>query len=150
MTNITNTSQLNTFSLIRDILLTNTTISARFSKGDFYEYEPRLKNTGVRLPHIVIKFPETSTELISINNVMTEKTFEITILLKMDWEARSKAQDYSNAMMHAIELAESTFEASGYYNAKLELMTLDDEVEDMKTLVVGQFILKLEGSVLRE
>jgi hypothetical protein len=149
MTAVTIDSQLNTFTLIRDILLGSTVLSAKFTRNDFFEFEENLKALNVRLPHFVIKVPVTNTDLLVINQGTTIKEFSVMILLKMDYSARSNFRTYANAVIRQIESSESLFEASGYYMPKVELSSVGDEVEDEKQLVVGQFELRLIGNVLR-
>lgn len=149
MTAVTIDSQLSTFTLVRDILLGSSVLSAKFSRNDFFEFEENLKAVNVRLPHFVIKLPSTNTDLLVINQGTTIKEFSVMILLKMDYSARSNFRTYANAVIRQVESSESTFEASGYYMPKIELSNASDEVEDEKQLIVGEFELRLIGNVLR-
>ena len=149
MTAVTITTQLSTFALIRDIILTSSSLTTKFTKNDFYEFEPNLKSPGVKLPHFVLRLPRTETDTLVIDQSTTIKEFTVDILLKMDYSARDKAVTYSNALIRAIESSESTFQSSGYYMPVIEVVKIDDEIEDQKQLIVGQFELKLTGNVLR-
>ena len=149
MTAVTITTQLSTFTIIRDILRGNSSIGAKFAKTDFYEFEEKLKAIKTRIPLFVIMIPSTETDLLVFDSSSTIKEFSVGILLKMDYSARDNFITYANAVIYEIEKSSTTFEASGYYFPKIELIKADAEVEDEKQLIVGEFELKLTGNVVR-
>ena len=63
MGEISISSQLNTFTTVKNILKANSTLSAKFRDSDYYQFEPLLKSRQVRLPFMVIQYPNTDTSL---------------------------------------------------------------------------------------
>jgi len=148
MPNITNTSQLNTFSTIRDIILTNTTISNKFSTKDFYEFEPKLKShTFKGFPYIVINVPSHQDKRELVGNTIRSKSFEITIILVVDYVAREKVTSYVSNIISALESADDTFNDSGYNLVAVDNDTPEEELQDQKTVITTQINLFLEGEV---
>lgn len=147
---ITNTTQLSTFSIIKGILKNNSTLAAKFKDSDYYEFEPNLKSMrSSDLPYIVIELPTTDTGMMTLNNSKTFKDLSISIMLVIDYDARSKFLGYANAIIRQIESAETTFEASGYYGIKIDLIDTSIEVIDQKQVIVGEFEITSVGSVRR-
>lgn len=150
MVQITTTTQLSTFSLLRTVLLADSTIGARFKTADFYEIEPLHKSSGFKgFPYIWIRTPSTSTEFITMTHADTDKTFESEIIVRMDYMARANFITYANAIVSAIEAATSTFEASGYFNHHIEFNGVDVVTIDSKDCVEGRFMFTCSGFVDR-
>lgn len=152
-TSITNTTVLDQFSTIRDILRSNSTISKRFKKADFYEFEPALASVSFdMLPYIVINVPKTTTEFENMAHTTTTKSFETTIVLVMSWDARSTSTEdggnfrlFADAIIKTIEGAEDTLAAIGYQNAKIDLTDTSVDIIQGKKAVAGIFTLSTEG-----
>ena len=151
MAELVNTTQLNTFEIVRDILLTNSTISAKFGLEDIYQYEPKHKSAEFRgFPYIVIKLPSTDTDPLTLSHGTTLKVFNGTILLRLEYLARDKFRDFANAIISTIEGAEETFRSSGYYTPLIELIDVDENtVIDSKELIEGTFELTNQAGVDR-
>ena len=149
MVNITNTTQLDIFELVRSILRTNSTISSKFKTTDFYEFEENAKARNVRFPQIIIKAPSTEEILGTMPNPSQVKEFTGEVILKIDWDARSKFRLYANAMIAALEAGDATLQASGYKQARLNLVDNGSEIEDEKQIVRGDFELVVVGGVDR-
>lgn len=147
---ITVTTQLDIFDIVRDILRNNSDIASRFSESQFYEFEPNPKSSDFKgYPIIIIEFPQTKTDLLTINHKTTFKEFTANLLLRMDYEARSKFGDYANLIISQIESSESSFETYGYFSPKIELTDTSMNVIDQKKVVEGTFSLQLTGVVNR-
>ena len=151
MTSVTKTTQLSIFTIVRDLLRTNSSIAARFPQSSFYEYDPKLKSNAFRgFPYIVIRTPSTDTDLLTFNHTTTMKNFTIPIDLVVEYTARDKFKDYANAIISTIEGGETTMEASGYYNTKIEVSDVqDDAIIDSKEVILGTFDLEVTGAILR-
>lgn len=147
MVDVTNTTQLSTFSIIRDILLTNSTISSKFRKSDFHEFEPSLKEHGVNLPYIVINLPSADVDILTSKD--NYKSFTVNIVLCVGWEARDKFTDYANALVYQLDNSKSTFKASGYYDPTITLIDSGVEERQSKKVVAGSFRLQMNGVVRR-
>lgn len=147
---ITNTTQLSTFSIIKGILKNNSTLSAKFKDSDYYEFEPNMKSMSSNdLPYIVIELPTTDTGIMTVDNSISFKELSIPLMLVVDYDARSKFTEYANAIIKQIESSESTFEASGYYGIRIDLVDTSIEIVDQKQIIVGEFEITSIGSVRR-
>lgn len=147
---VDNTSQLNTFGFIRDLLLTNTTISDKFKKNMFYDIEPNIASTSVKLPYIYIGFPSQtgiSEETIKQSTTIKDNVIEMKIVL--DYTAKDKIQSYSEALIRTIESNEATFEYYGYYRPEINLLSIIPEYISGRQCVTATFNLVLEGVVRR-
>ena len=148
---ITTTTQLSTYSIIKAILQTSSVLNTKFTSDSYYEYEPNHKSASFKgFPYILIRIPETSTELTVVDHTVTEKDFNIDIFLRVEYLARDNFKTYANAIIAVIEGAESTLQSSGYFNAKIDMVGVDDQqIIDQKELVEGTFQLSLHGQVNR-
>lgn len=147
---VTNTAQLSTFTLIRDILRNNSTISQKFKIDDFHLFEPSLKSlTSTSLPYIVIEIPDTETELLTYDHATTLKEFTIPITLAVSYEARDKFTTYAEAIIYQIEASSSTLEASGFINTRMDITNTGVDIIKDKRVCVAQFDLMLTGRVER-
>jgi len=147
---ITNTTQLSLFSLIKTALRGNTALLTKFNSNDYYRFEPSFKSFSFsQLPFIVIQTPTTDSEFLVLDHSNNLKDFNITIMLFVDFSARDNFDTYANAIVAEIESEESTFESSGYYHAEIDLVDVGtDDIQDKK-VVVGTFEMTLSGSVSR-
>jgi hypothetical protein len=147
---ITNTTQLSTFSIIRDIIRGDSTLSVKFPVSSFYEFEPNIKSLKRSfLPYFIIKVPNTDVEFIDMKhqNQMTE--FNIDITMVMDYDARDNFTSYANKVIRQIESNETTFEAYGYFNVKIKLNDSGSDYIDGGQTVTGIFELTVTGRVER-
>lgn len=151
MTNITNTTQLSVFSLIRTSLLANSTLSAKFNNSNIYQYEPKHKSLGFGgFPYIWINIPELADEHIVINNNFTLKTVNTSLILRIEYQARDKFLSYANAIISAVEAYDNTFDNSGYFHVKCELLNVDsNSIIQEKEIVEGVFNITFDGRVSR-
>lgn len=147
---VTNTAQLSTFEMIRDILIDDTTLSAKFRKQDYHEIRPNALSTGTRFPYIHIGFPAQnglSEETIKQSTTIKDNNVEINVVL--DFTAHPKIKSYCERILNLIESAESTFESNGYYRPVIDLLSITPEYESGKQIVVATFNLSFEGVVRR-
>jgi len=151
LASINNQTQLNTFELIRDALLANSTISAKFTTNDIYQYEPKHKSADFRrFPYIWVNLPSTETDPLVLDHSTTLKNLTGNIFLRVEYLARDKFRNFANAIIFAIEAYEDTFKASGYYTPLINLIDTDpNAVIDQKELVEGTFELSHQGAVAR-
>jgi hypothetical protein len=148
MVQVTNTTQLSTFSLIRGILLSNSTLSSKFKKSDFYEFDIKPKSSQFGgFPCIIIQVPDVDDMQEYLGNIVNKKEFEIEIVLLMDYLARSNYASYASALITALDSSESTLAASGYHFVRISGGKGSPIVMDSKELIEGRFILTLEGEV---
>lgn len=147
MVDVTSTTQLSTFSILRGILLSNSTISSKFRISDFYEFEPSLKDAKVSLPYMVISLPTGDSE--TLTTADSYKEFSIDISLICDWEARDNFTNYANAVVSSLDSARSTLKASGYYDSEVSLIDSGTEERQSKKLVTASFRLSMYGVVRR-
>ena len=152
MTAVTQTIQVNLPSVVKTILLTNSTISARFNtNNNFYEFEPNPKASGFKgYPYILIRYPNTATDTMVFTHGTTMKEFKCQVLLRMDYEARNNFKTYANAIIEAIEDNEGILETNGYYNTKIELIDVNDrQLIEENQIVEGEFELLVTGNINR-
>jgi len=150
MANVTNTTQLSLFSLIRTAIETNSTLAVKFSDRNILQFEPKHKASGFcGFPYIVVRVPSSDTEFILLNHSDNEDTFESEISLVMEYMARDNFLTYANALIYQLEATESTFGNSGYENVKIGLRNVQEVTEDSKELVVGTFTISFTGWVGR-
>ena len=151
MTAITNTTVLSTFSIVRDAILNNSTLSKKFNTSNIYQYEPKHKSRNFKgFPYFWVNIPSKDSEKAIFNNSFTEDLFEITVLLRVDYEAREVVLDYVNAFNKAIQDYESVFQASGYYDVMVDLIDVNSNQQiEQKELVEVEFVVGNHGQVLR-
>lgn len=150
MAQITNTTQLSIFSLIRSAIKANSTLLTKFSDRNILQYEPKHKSSSfVGFPYIVVKIPVTETEFVTLDHSDTEKSLDVTLILRMDYLAKDNFLNYANALIKAIESYESTFDTNGYFNTEINVRSVDEVANDQKDLIEGTFILSYLGSVGR-
>lgn len=147
--NIDSSTQLSTFDFLKGLFKANSTLSKVFRDKDYYQFEPNLKNTGTKLPHMIIKIPNTDTEAVNLDYTQTEKNFTVIILVKEDYSARDKVEAHNNAIIATIEGAQDTFETNSYFRVKIDLNDSDDEIEDSKQIILSQFTLTFTAPVGR-
>lgn len=151
MVAITNTTQLSVFSLVRAAITANATLSYRFNNANIYQYEPKHKSGSFKgFPYIWIDIPATDTTKTVLDYSVSEKEFTADMYLRLDYRARDNTLDYANAIIKSIEAYESTFQSSGYYDVKIELVSVDsNQVIDQKELVEAIFEITWHGHVTR-
>lgn len=150
MAEIVATTQLSLFSIIKSVILSNSTLSARFNSNNILQYEPKHKSANFcGFPYLVIKVPTTSTDFVTLNHSTTDKEFNTEIFIVMEYLARDSFLSYVNQLIYQIELSESTFESSGYFNVKIDLRSIEPTTEDQKELIVGNLILSSTSLVNR-
>ena len=132
------------------MLLTNSTLSAKFTPNDFYEYEPKQKSATFRgFPYFVIKTPSSDMSFVSMNHAVTDRMFDVEIIMRVEYLARDNVLGYINAIAYQIDASESTFEASGYYNPRINVRNVIEVTEDSKELVEATFTFSCNGFVNR-
>jgi len=151
MVQITNTTQLSVFSLVRAAIVADTTLKTKFSSKNIHQYEPKHKSgsfTG--FPYIWINVPESDTTKLVFDNNFTLKDFTEDVYLRMEYMARDNYVSYCNAIIKAVEAYESTFQAAGYYDIKIDLISTDsNQVINSKEIIEGIFEIKWHGQVTR-
>ena len=148
MVRITNTTQLSTFSMVRNILLANTILAKKFQLKDFYEFEPKHKSTSFSgFPYIWIDVPDTNEADNFLGEIIENKEFDIKIILRMDYEARANFSSYASIIISELTKSDSTFQASGYALESVKKINSDSILMDQKQLVEGEFELILQGEV---
>jgi hypothetical protein len=157
-TAVTNTAQLDIFQTLRDVLLNNSTLSTKFKKINFYEFEPNLDSISFdMLPYIVIQPPSTETDLLVIDHNCNLKSFTVNLILVMAWEARKlrnsdgtvddggNFRKFANAIIRQIEAEDSTLQDQGYQNARVNLIDTSVDLIQGKQSVTGQFEVIFDG-----
>lgn len=150
MADITNTTQVSLFSLVKTQLKANSTLAAKFKDSSYYRFEPSLKSFSFsQLPIIIIKTPTTESEFLVLDHSNNMKDFSVDIIMILDFTARDKLDTYSNAIIAQLESAESTFESSGYFNLEVDLVDASEDIIQERKVVAASFELTLSGSVSR-
>lgn len=150
MAQITNTIQLSLFTLLKTVIKANSTLSVKFNDKNIVQYEVKHKSANFfGFPYIFIRVPTTETEFITLNHQDTEKSFDAEIVINMDYMAKDNFLNYANALIYAIESNEASFESNGYFNAEINVRSVQEMVEDNKDLIVGTFVFSASGSVGR-
>lgn len=149
MVNITANNQLNTFSLIRGIVIANSTLSAKFSTSNIHQFEPKHKShsfTG--FPYIIINVPDTDPiEEDYVGDRIARKEFSVEIVLRMDYEARDNYPTYASALLYQLRTSRSTFEALGYNLNDVSSEQPTVMATDQKEIIEGRFTLTLSGEM---
>jgi hypothetical protein len=143
--------QLSTFEIIRDILLQNAVLSAKFKKNSFHEFEPSLKDVSVNLPYFVIKIPSTNTDPLVLNRKNNLKMFNITLVIVLDFDARDKLVKYCQAAIAQLESesARIALQDAGYKRPTAELIDTGVDILNEKKCVSAELELTLEGQTER-
>lgn len=143
------TTQLDLFLTIKSTLKSNTTIKAYFKDKDFYEFEPSVKELNSNsFPYIVISIPSTETDLLTFKTT-TKKTFTVDLLVAWDFSAKDKYRSIINNIISALEAAETTFDALGYYNLKIDSDGHTIDYISDKKVIAGGLTLTFSGAVNR-
>jgi len=148
---LTTTTQLSTFDIIKTALRTNSTLNATFSSDDYYEIEPSLKS-GTAVPYIHISIPSVTSEQLTFKKKL--KPFEAQIVVVEDYSITQNTvdttiRDHNNAIIDAIETNESSFTDAGYFRPQIELEGVEPELMDSKKVISSTFNLTFSGVVTR-
>jgi len=148
---VTNTTQLSTFVLLRDLILTNATISGKFKERDFYEFEPNHKSRSFNgFPYFILSSPTTDTEFLTLDHTATDKEFVVEVTMVLDYVARDNFKTYADALVSVVEGGTSTLEGSGYYNHTINQTSAPRPIaRDTKLVVEGTFAVAMTGFVNR-
>jgi len=151
MTVINNESILSTFSLIRSAILANDTLSVKFNATNIHQFEPKHKAINFSgFPYFWAKFPSNDPEKIVFDNSVRLHDLEVTVFLRMDWEAKDNVLNYCNAFLKAIDDFESNFQSIGYYDVEIELIDVNDNQSiNQKQVVESEFLITFHGQVQR-
>jgi len=148
MVQITANFQLSTFSMIRTILLSNSIIAAKFRKDSFYEFEPKHKSHSFnQFPYIVVMVPQVEDAEEYLGDIVSDKEFEIEIILRMDYLARDNFASYASSIVGELDNSQSDFQSGGYYMESIKFEGSESLVMDQKQLIEGRFSLILRGEV---
>lgn len=149
MVQITNTTQLSTFTIIRGILISNSVLSGKFRLQDFYEFEPRHKSNDFKgFPYIVVMVPEAEESEAVLGDILKNKEFTVNIIMRVDYHARSNFTSYASNIVKELDAANSTFMANGYHLESVSFDGSESLVADQKQLIEGTFTLRLQGEVV--
>ena len=78
MVNITNTTQLSVFSLIKTAITSNATLSTKFNATNIYQFEPNHKSASFKgFPYIWVNLPGTDTQKVVFDNSVKGYPFTI-------------------------------------------------------------------------
>lgn len=151
MTQITQTTILSTFDMVSAAIKANAVLSAKFNDNNILQFEPKHKsNSFYGFPYIWVNIPSSPEEKVVFDNNFTFRDFDVLVVMRVEWEARSKVVEYCNALLDAIGDYESTFEASGYYDTMISLDDVDSNtVIQSKELVEAVFTITWKGHVGR-
>ena len=151
MTAVSSRTQLNTFDSLKTILLADTLLSTKFGTRDFYEFLPLVKSPSFNgYPFFVLEIPQDEDNQQFLGNTGNyEKTFTVSIDMYNEWEARSNVKSYAAAVINAIENANATLQASGYYLETVNIEVPPEvDILDQKQVVVTNFAVTLRGVVI--
>lgn len=142
--------QLDTFTILKDLITADSTLKEKFSHKNVLEFEPNLKSINSKsLPYIVLNVPNLEPEHIVMDNSVTEKEIEVNIVMVIDYVARDNFRKYANALINVIESNVTTLEAKGYYDNLISFEGTTIELIDQQQVVSGTFTLRLMGTVSR-
>jgi len=149
MTTITATGMLSTFSSIRTIIRTDSTLGAKFSLRDFYEFEPKHKSPSFNgMPYIIINVPSADDADGYLGDYFRHKEFMIEIILRMEYMAKDNYSGYASRLLNILDSSNALFEAYGYHLVSVSAdgspTTLSIE---QKEIIEGRFTLTLQGEV---
>jgi len=151
MTTIRTNSVFSVFPLVRAALVANSTLSTKFPVEKILEYEPKHKSTNfVGFPYIWVVFPRSDESKLTTNGSLYESEVSCALLLRIEWDARSKGREYCNAIMEAITDYEDTFQSSGYYDVHVDLINSDSNfIINQKQILQFEFELTWKAMVRR-
>ena len=150
MSQITNTGQFSTFSIIRTIIQTNSVLAGKLSTGDFYEFEPKHKSPSFRgFPYIIINVPDVDIAEDMLGDYLRHKSFMVKIVFRMDYLAKDNYSTYISNLMTVLDSANQSFEAYGYSLIKVESDGPPEALSmNQKEMIEGRFTLTLHGEVV--
>lgn len=150
MTAITQTTQLNLFSTFQTVFLANSTLAQKFNTRNIYEFEPNLKGLNAQsLPYIVVSVPQSDSEPIVLNNTTLYKDFIVNVMMVMDYAARSNWRTYANALIRALEAADSSFQSIGYRGIVVDSASPRVELINENQVITGDFTVNFKGYMAR-
>jgi len=150
MTQITNVSQLSTFSIIKAIILSNSILSRKFSGVNVLEFEPKLKSSSFcGFPYMVVNVPDLEDMEEYLGDKVRHKEFDVEIQLVMDYEAKGNYTSYASNLISVIDSSNATLKANGYDLIKITTDGKpDQQTLHSKELLIGTFTLTLQGEVV--
>lgn len=148
MGTVTSNQQLNTFTIVRDILNGNSTLNAKITLSDYYDFQPNPKSTGFKgFPYILINVPEAEPIDEYLGDIVENKEFSIEIVLRVDYIARDKFTSFSSNILSQLRGSNSSFQASGYELMNITFDGSNVVYVNQKQVVEGTFTLTLQGEV---
>lgn len=150
MKDINQLTQLSLFDTYVEVIRSDSVIANRFPQSSFYQFEESLKSNRLSVPYIYIKVPSVSNNSLSIDKRTTIKSFEVNIVVVVDFQARGKVVEYANRIITAIENSITPFTTQGYTRPDIVLDDIDTEYIQDRQVVVAQFIATQQGTVMRQ
>jgi len=150
MTQITNTSQLSTFSILKAIILSNSTLSTKFSGSNILEFDPKLKSSSFPgFPYIVVNVPGVDNTEEYLGNTLRHKEFEVEITMVMEYLAKGNYSSYVSNLVSVLDASDATLKANGYNLVKITADGKpDQQTLQSKEVIIGSFTLTLQGEVV--
>ena len=151
MTVINNESILSTFSLISNAIMANSILSVKFNDSNIHQLEPKHKGIDSEgFPYFWVHIPSTDPSKLVWDNNIVPHNFEISIFLRMDWDAKDNVLNYCNAFLKTIADYEGIFQSSGYYDVMVELIDVNpNQLIQTKQVVESEFLITFHGQVSR-
>ncbi len=151
MTVINNENVLSIFSLIRDAITANSTLSPKFNVNNIHQFEPKHKGIpSGGFPYFWANIPSTEELKVVFDNNLTLHELTVPVLLRMNWDARDNVLSYCNAFLKAIRDYESIFESSGYYDIMVDLIDVNpNQAISQNQVVESEFMITVHGQVFR-
>lgn len=148
---ITNTSQLAIFDTLKSVLKSSSTLSRKLRDNDYYEYEPNPKSLSFKqLPYISLTNKTTDTGDTQTTNRKTgTKNFTVSFVLVIDYQARDKIREYTEAILRQIESNESSFTDVGYDQVFIDVVSVTPEIINGHQVITTTFELTYSGVVDR-
>jgi len=148
-TGIGSATQLSTFDTFKTVLSSNTVLSSAVDSDSYYEFEPNLKSGSFNgFPYIVVNTPQLDNPEGTFDTLEFKEN-TVIIELVVEYHARSNYKTYANAVIQALETAESTLETIGLYNTTVVHDGVAEEYMNQKQLVRGTFTVSHDGYVTR-
>lgn len=152
MVQVTKTTQLSTFTIIKNIIKSNSTLSKKFTDNNIYQFDPfNLQSKDLILPFIYVAIPGMNNNDKTLGNNNTyDKGFQLPIKIAIEYVAKDNFINYLNALVYEFEKSsnKTILSASGYDDVEIDVDEPLPEIFHNNQVISCTIILKFSGEVI--
>ena len=148
MVNVDRLTQYSLFSILKPILLSDSTLNSVFGDLRILEFDIKFKSGNFPgFPLMFIKPPLSNTDPLTINKATVNKTFTTTIMMHNEYFARDNITGYINSIISVLGSNTATLKSSGYKVITIDNLGTTPAVINQKDIFTTNIDIVMEGIV---